>query len=242
MDMNKIEKLKQYIDESSKIVFFGGAGVSTESGIPDFRSAEGLYSEKGTKYKPEDILSHGFFYKHTEEFYKFYRDKMLYPNVKPNITHNKLVELEKNGKLLGIITQNIDGLHQMAGSKNVAELHGTVYVNHCTRCNKEYSLDEILSMENIPKCTCGGIIKPDVTLYDEQLPKEAWNNAYNWMTHADMLIVAGTSLSVYPAANLIYDFCGKHIVLINKQKISMNHLSDGDLVFECGLGEVLKYL
>lgn len=245
----KIEKLKNLIEQSNKIVFFGGAGVSTESNIPDFRSADGLYRQtnKGKEYSPEEILSAHFFKQNAKCFYDFYREKMLYPDAKPNITHKKLAELEKRGKLLGIITQNIDGLHQKAGSKNVAELHGTSLLNHCTnkRCKKEFDLEYILNYnrDSEPRCDeCGSIIKPDITLYEEMLPKDAWNKAYNWINEADLLIVGGTSLSVYPAASLIYDYQGNSIVIINKDCIKLNHLTENDLVFDCSLGEVFKHL
>lgn len=213
--MTKLEKLKQWIDESSRIVFFGGAGVSTESGIPDFRSVDGLYNQK-YQYPPETILSHTFYQRRTEEFFEFYRDKMLYPEAQPNGAHLALARLEQMGKLKAVITQNIDGLHQAAGSKKVLELHGSVLRNYCTRCHKFYDVDHILHSEGIPRCECGGVIKPDVVLYEEGLDSMTLNEAIRCIRQADMLIVGGTSLTVYPAAGLVDDYRGSKLVLINK--------------------------
>lgn len=241
-----IEKFKQLIDSSSKIVFFGGAGVSTESNIPDFRSSDGLYASNSTKLKisPEEILSYHFFKDYPSYFYEFYRDKMIYPDAEPNITHKKLVELEKTGKLLGIITQNIDGLHQKAGSTKVAELHGTATKYHCIDCNTEYDLEYILSSkEVVPVCKeCGGIVRPNITLYEETLPRKDWNQAYRWVNEADLLIIGGTSLTVYPAADLIYEYQGNSIVVINKELINITHVTENDIVFKCSLGEVFSQL
>ena len=219
MDEN-IQKLQQMIDESPRIVFFGGAGVSTESGIPDFRSVDGLYNQK-FDYPPETILSHSFFVSHTAEFYDFYRQKMICLTARPNAAHRKLAELEAAGKLTAVITQNIDGLHQMAGSKKVLELHGSVHRNYCQKCHKCYSAEEILATAGIPRCTCGGLIKPDVVLYEEQLDSETIDESLNAIIDADMLIIAGTSLTVYPAASLIHYFHGRYLVLINRDPTPM---------------------
>ncbi len=227
--------LQQMIDDSSRIVFFGGAGVSTESGIPDFRSADGLYSQK-YKYPPEQIVSHTFFTSKTEEFYEFYRDRMIYPDAKPNAAHLKLAELEKAGKLSAVITQNIDGLHQAAGSKNVIELHGSVHRNYCTRCRKFYPLSAITESPGVPRCECGGIIKPDVVLYEESLKTEDIENAVMEISRADCLIIGGTSLAVYPAAGLVRYFDGKYLIVINKSEI---HTDKGaDLVINDSIGKV----
>ena len=207
--------LKKWIDESNYIVFFGGAGVSTESNIPDFRSTDGLYNQK-YKYPPETILSHSFFVQKPEEFYDFYRDKMMYTEAQPNKAHYALAELEKQGKLKAVITQNIDGLHQKAGSCNVIELHGSVLRNYCERCHKFYGIDKIIDSEGVPMCECGGRIKPDVVLYEEGLDDNNITNAVNYIRHADMLIIGGTSLGVYPAAGLIDYYSGDKLVLINK--------------------------
>lgn len=215
--MNKIEKLAQIMKDSSNIVFFGGAGVSTESGLKDFRSKDGLYHEK-YDYPPEEILSHHFFLENTKEFYKFYKDKMNSLNYKPNITHYVLAKLEEKGLLKAIITQNIDGFHQMAGSKNVLELHGSILRNYCMKCNKFYDAEYIFSKEDIPKCSCGGIIKPEVVLYEEPLDNEILKQAVKEISKADTLIIGGTSLNVYPAAGLINYFQGKNLILINKEK------------------------
>lgn len=229
-------RLEKLINQSNNIVFFGGAGVSTESGIPDFRSTDGLYNLK-YPYPPEKILSHSFFFEHTEEFYNFYRDKMLYPNVKPNKAHYALAKLENEGKLKAVITQNIDNLHQKAGSKNVLELHGSVYRNFCTKCRKFYSIDAIINSTGIPRCSCGGIIKPDVVLYDEQLDNAVISNSLYALQKADLLIIGGTSLNVYPAAGMIDFFGGKDIVVINKTPTSAD--KKASLVFTNPIGEVL---
>lgn len=237
--MNKIEILAQMIKSSSNTVFFGGAGVSTESGLKDFRSKDGLYHEK-YKYPPEEILSHHFFLENQEEFYKFYRDKLNSLNYQPNITHIVLAKLEQKGLLNTIITQNIDGFHQMAGSKNVIELHGSVLRNYCMKCRKFYDAKKVFSTQGIPKCSCGGIIKPDVVLYEEPLNEKDLENAINKVKEAELLIIGGTSLNVYPAAGLINYFKGKHLVLINKEKTSYDTLCD--LVIYDNIGKVMKEL
>ena len=212
----KRRQFQQWIDESSKIVFFGGAGVSTESGIPDFRSTDGLYNMQ-FKYPPETIISRSFFDRDPEEFYRFYRDKMLFPDAKPNAAHLKLAELERAGKLKAVVTQNIDGLHQAAGSGVVYELHGSVHRNYCMKCRQFYDLDFIYHSQGIPKCrVCGGIVKPDVVLYEENLDEETMEAAVLAISRADMLIIGGTSLAVYPAAGLIRYYQGDKLVLINK--------------------------
>lgn len=235
----KIEKLQQMIDESSNIVFFGGAGVSTESGIPDFRSVDGLYNQK-YDYPPETILSHTFYLQKTEEFYRFYRDKMLCLSAKPNKAHLKLAELERAGKLAAVITQNIDGLHQAAGSKVVWELHGSVLRNYCTSCHKFYDAQYILQSTGVPKCECGQIIKPDVVLYEEGLDQRTLSESVRAIQNADMLIIGGTSLAVYPAAGLIDYFSGEHLVVINRSKTARDTTADLAI---CGgdvsIGEVL---
>lgn len=228
--------LQEIFDESKKIVFFGGAGVSTESGIPDFRSKDGLYNQK-YDYPPEEILSHTFFMNHTEEFYRFYRDKMLIDGIEPNIAHKKLAEAEAKGKLLGIVTQNIDGLHQKAGSKTVFELHGSVHRNYCTKCGKFYDAQFIKDNKPLPICECTGIVKPDVVLYEEGLDNEIIKGAVNAIAHADTMIVAGTSLNVYPAAGLVNYFTGKYIVLINRDETPFD--SSADLVIHDSIGKVL---
>ena len=233
----KIEKLKKIINESNNIVFFGGAGVSTESGIPDFRSKDGLYNQK-YKYPPEEILSHTFFMRETEEFYKFYKEKMNSLKYEPNITHKKLAELENEGKLKAVITQNIDGLHQKAGSKNVLELHGSVLRNYCMKCNKFYNAEYVFESEGIPKCNCGGIIKPDVVLYEEGLNQEILNNSIRAIYNADLMIVAGTSLTVYPASGLINYFRGENLVLINRDSTSFDNMAN--LVINDSLGNVFS--
>ena len=235
----KIEEFKQLLNESNNIVFFGGAGVSTESGIPDFRSKDGLYNQK-YKYPPEEILSHTFFINNTDEFFEFYKAKMNSLKYEPNITHIKLVELENKGKLNAIITQNIDGLHQKAGSKNVYELHGSVLRNYCINCNKFYSAEYVFNCKGVPKCQCGGIIKPDVVLYQEGLDDDIITNSIHAIQNSDMLIIAGTSLSVFPASGLVNYFRGENIVLINKSTTSMD--SRADLVINESLGDVFKLL
>jgi len=228
--------LQQWINESNYIVFFGGAGVSTESGIPDFRSTDGLYHQQYA-YPPETILSHTFFMRKTEEFYRFYRDKMLCLDAKPNPAHLKLAELEQVGKLKAVITQNIDGLHQAAGSKEVQELHGSVLRNYCMKCGKPYAVEDIKAGEGIPHCTCGGVIKPDVVLYEEGLDEDTINRAVHHLRKADMLIIGGTSLVVYPAAGLVNYYRGNKLVLINKSATSLD--GSADLVISAPIGEVL---
>ena len=234
---DKIFEFKKLVNESKNIVFFGGAGVSTESGIPDFRSKDGLYNQK-YDYPPEEILSHTFFINHTEEFYKFYRDKMNSLKYEPNITHIKLAELEKEGKLKAIITQNIDGLHQKAGAKNVYELHGSVLRNYCMKCHKFYDAQEVFGSSNIPKCSCGGIIKPDVVLYEEGLDDNTLRESIRAIQEADLFIVAGTSLTVYPASGLINYYNGNHLVLINRDKTPYDNYAN--LVINETLGKVFK--
>ncbi len=229
--------LQSMIDESSRIVFFGGAGVSTESGIPDFRSADGLYNQK-YRYPPEQIISHSFFLRDPEEFYRFYRDRMIYQEAKPNAAHLKLAELERAGKLSAVITQNIDGLHTAAGSKNVIELHGSVHRNHCMKCGKSYGLDFIMSTHGVPKCECGGIVKPDVVLYEEPLDENCINRAINAISEADMLIIGGTSLAVQPAAGLIRFFNGRRLAVINKTPTSAD--DEADIVINASIGEALS--
>ncbi|MEG0805735.1 MAG: NAD-dependent protein deacylase [Lachnospiraceae bacterium] len=233
----EIEELNRIIKESKKIVFFGGAGVSTESGIPDFRSVDGLYHQS-YEFPPETILSHTFYKRHTEEFYDFYRNRMLYLDAKPNAAHMKLARLEGRGKLTAIVTQNIDGLHQAAGSKHVLELHGSVHRNYCTKCNALYSAKELLEGEGIPKCSCGGIIKPDVVLYEEALNQKTMIEAIAAIQEADTLIVGGTSLSVYPAAGMIDYFHGKHLILINKTATEMDQRAE--LVIQEGIASVFS--
>lgn len=228
--------LQSMIDESSRIVFFGGAGVSTESGIPDFRSADGLYSQK-YRYPPEQIISHSFFMRDTEEFYRFYRDRMIYPEARPNAAHLKLAELERAGKLTAVITQNIDGLHSAAGSQNVIELHGSVHRNHCMKCGKPFGLEYILSVPGVPRCNCGGIVKPDVVLYEEPLDEDCINRAINAISEADMLIIGGTSLAVQPAAGLIRFFNGRRLAVINKTPTSAD--DEADIVINASIGEAL---
>ena len=234
--MNNVNELQKLVDKSQNIVFFGGAGVSTESGIPDFRSVDGLYNQK-YDYPPEEILSHTFFERHTDEFYRFYRDKMLCLDKKPNKAHLKLAELEKAGKLSAVVTQNIDGLHQAAGSKRVYELHGSVLRNYCRKCRKFYAAEFIKESDGVPKCECGGVIKPDVVLYEEGLDDSVVSGALNAITQADLLIIAGTSLTVYPAAGFIRYFNGDKIVLINRDSTPFD--SQADLVIHDKVGEVL---
>ena len=228
--------LQSMIDESSRIVFFGCAGVSTESGIPDFRSADGLYSQK-YRYPPEQIISHSFFMRDPEEFYRFYRDRMIYPEARPNAAHLKLAELERAGKLTAVITQNIDGLHSAAGSQNVIELHGSVHRNHCMKCGKPFGLEYILSVPGVPRCNCGGIVKPDVVLYEEPLDEDCINRAINAISEADMLIIGGTSLAVQPAAGLIRFFNGRRLAVINKTPTSAD--DEADIVINAIIGEAL---
>ena len=237
--MNTFEQLQEVIDNSRRIVFFGGAGVSTESGIPDFRSVDGLYNQK-YDYPPEEILSHTFFERKPEEFFRFYRDKMLALDKKPNAAHLKLAELEKAGKLLAVVTQNIDGLHQAAGSRKVFELHGSVLRNYCRRCRRFYSAQFIKDREGVPTCECGGVIKPDVVLYEEGLDDSTVNGALSAIMQADTLIIAGTSLTVYPAAGFIRYFRGDTVVLINRDKTPFD--SRADLVYHEKVGELLGKL
>lgn len=237
--MDKIEELQKLIDESSHIVFFGGAGVSTESGIPDFRSCDGIYNQK-YDYPPEIILSHTFFINNPEYFYKFYRDKMLYLDAKPNAAHIALAKLEKKKKLKAVITQNIDGLHQKAGSNVVLELHGSIYRNYCMKCGKSYGIESILNCSGVPKCECGGIIKPDVVLYEEPLDEYIISMAAAYTQSADVFIVGGTSLSVYPAAGFVYQYMGDKLVLINKSKTQIDNRAC--LIFDENIGEVFSKL
>lgn len=234
--MSERETLKKWLEESDNIVFFGGAGVSTESKIPDFRSTDGLYNQQYA-YPPETILSHSFYMKNTEEFYRFYRNKMLFPEAEPNRAHKALAKLEEMGKLKAVVTQNIDGLHQKAGSREVLELHGSVLRNYCMRCGKFYGLDAVLNSEGIPKCQCQGTIKPDVVLYEEGLDQQTIQKAVAYIAGADVLIIGGTSLTVYPAASLIDYYRGKKLVLINKSVTPMD--SRADLVISGPIGEVL---
>ena len=234
--MEAEKQLKSWIEESGNIVFFGGAGVSTESGIPDFRSQDGLYHQQ-YDYPPEEILSLSFYMKNPEEFYRFYRNKMLAPGAKPNKAHLALAKLEREGRLKAVITQNIDGLHQAAGSREVLELHGSVHRNHCLRCGKFYGLEAIENSSGIPRCSCGGMIKPDVVLYEEGLDMDVLNRAVNYISRADVLIVGGTSLTVYPAAGLIDYYRGHKLVLINRDATALD--SRADLVISGKIGEVL---
>lgn len=235
------EKLQQFVEiinHSDNIVFFGGAGVSTESGIPDFRSVDGLYNQQ-YQYPPETILSHSFFMQNPHEFYRFYRNKMIYKDAKPSTTHLALAKLEQKGKLKAVITQNIDGLHQAAGSKNVIELHGTVLKNHCMSCGQFYDLDAVMSGENIPRCNrCGGMIKPDVVLYEEGLDEKDLRNAVRYISEAEVLIVGGTSLGVYPAAGLINYYQGDKLILINKSQTAFD--KKADLLINDALGTVFQ--
>lgn len=233
--MGELEKLKEWIAKSDNIVFFGGAGVSTESGIPDFRSVDGLYNQQ-YDYPPETIISHSFYKKNPEEFYRFYKNRMLYPDALPNAAHRALAGLEKQGKLRAVITQNIDGLHQAAGSMEVMELHGSVHRNYCTRCRQFYSLDDILALDGVPRCSCGGIIKPDVVLYEEGLDQAILQKSIAHISHADVLIVGGTSLTVYPAAGLLNYFQGNKLVLINKSVTPAD--TRADLVVSGKIGEI----
>ncbi len=235
----KIERLKKIVADSDNIVFFGGAGVSTESGIPDFRSVDGLYNQK-YKYPPEVMVSHSFYVNHTDEFFEFYRNKMLALDAKPNAAHLKLAELEEKGKLTAVVTQNIDGLHQKAGSKNVYELHGSVHRNYCLRCHRSYSADYIKHSDGVPHCDCGGLIKPDVVLYEEGLDDATVSGALRAIANADCLMVAGTSLNVYPAASFIRYFSGKYFVLINRDATPADGYAD--LVIHDKVGEVLSQI
>lgn len=233
----EIEKLQELIDKYHKIVFFGGAGVSTESGIPDFRSVDGLYNQK-YDYPPETILSHTFFCGHPEEFYRFYRDKMLALDAKPNAAHLKLAGLEQAGKLTGVVTQNIDGLHQKAGSRHVMELHGSVHRNYCMRCGRFYNAEYMLHSEGVPTCECGGIIKPDVVLYEEGLDNDVVRDAVTTIAQADVMIIGGTSLAVYPAASLLDYFRGDALALINKGATPQD--KNADLLIQQPIGQVFS--
>ena len=233
--MDKIRQLQDMINESNRIVFFGGAGVSTESNIPDFRSADGLYKQK-YRYSPEQIVSHSFFMQHTEEFYDFYKEKMMFLDAKPNKAHLKLAELEAAGKLTAVITQNIDGLHQAAGSKNVLELHGSIHRNYCMRCKKQYSARFVKESKGIPTCDCGGTIRPDVVLYEEGLDNQIIQKSIRAISEADMLIIGGTSLIVYPAAGLIDYYRGNKLVVINMSVTSQD--KNADLVIQEPIGKV----
>lgn len=230
-------KLKEMVEQSDNIVFFGGAGVSTESGIADFRSVDGLYSQK-YKFPPETILSHSFFEKYPEEFYRFYRDKLVIKNVKPNITHIRLAQLEAEGKLKAVITQNIDGLHQAAGSKNVLELHGSVHRCYCSSCGKSYDEDYINDGTGIPRCSCGGVVRPDVVLYEEGLDSQVLEKSVHYIRHADMVIVGGTSLVVYPAAGLLNYYKGNKLVLANRDATARD--DSAQLVLRQNLGEIFS--
>ncbi|MBE6964360.1 MAG: NAD-dependent protein deacylase [Ruminococcaceae bacterium] len=234
-----IQMLKEFTDAARRIVFFGGAGVSTESGIPDFRSTGGLYHQEW-KYPPEVILSHTFYESNPEEFFRFYRAKMLCPTAQPNAAHRKLAEWEANGKLSAVVTQNIDGLHQAAGSRRVLELHGSVHRNYCERCGKFHNLDFILRTEGVPRCDCGGTVKPDVVLYEEGLDQQTMSDAIRAISEADLLIIGGTSLNVYPAAGLIHYFRGDRLVLINKSAVARDLTAS--LVLTAPIGEVLSQL
>ncbi|MBQ5869441.1 MAG: NAD-dependent protein deacylase [Lachnospiraceae bacterium] len=234
--MTECETLKKWLAESKNIVFFGGAGVSTESNIPDFRSTDGLYNQQYA-YPPETILSHTFYMRKTEEFYRFYRNKMLFPDAEPNRAHKALAKLEAEGRLKAVVTQNIDGLHQKAGSKEVMELHGSVLRNYCQRCGKFHGIEAILHSDGVPKCECGGTIKPDVVLYEEGLDQHTIQRSVYHISNADVLIIGGTSLTVYPAAGLIDYYNGNKLVLINKSVTAMD--SRADLVISGPIGEIL---
>lgn len=230
-------RLRRLVDASEAIVFFGGAGVSCESGIPDFRSTDGLYHQE-YRWPPEEILSHDFFERRPEEFFRFYRDKMLYPQAEPNAAHLALARLEQAGKLKAVVTQNIDGLHQAAGSKNVLELHGSVHRNHCTRCGAFYTLDDVLRSEGVPRCGCGGVIKPDVVLYEESLDSDVLEKAIRHIMAADLMIVGGTSLAVYPAAGLLQYYDGLDLVLINKTETPYDRRAS--LIIREPIGQVMS--
>ncbi len=233
----EIEQLQHMIDKSSRIVFFGGAGVSTESGIPDFRSADGIYHQK-YKYSPEQVVSHTFFMRYPEAFYEFYKEKMMALDAKPNPAHMKLAELEKAGKLTAVVTQNIDGLHQAAGSRNVYELHGSIHRNYCMKCGKFYDAEYVKNYDGVPRCECGGMIKPDVVLYEESLDQNTIQEAVRAISQADMLIIGGTSLVVYPAAGFIDYFRGKSLAVINKSETARSVRAD--LTIAAPIGEVMS--
>ena len=231
------EQLQKMIDESSRIVFFGGAGVSTESGIPDFRSADGIYHQQ-YKYSPEQVVSHTFFMRYPEAFYEFYKEKMMALDAKPNPAHRKLAELEKAGKLTAVVTQNIDGLHQAAGSRNVYELHGSIHRNYCMKCGEFYDAEYVKNYDGVPRCECGGMIKPDVVLYEEGLDQNTIQGAVRAISQADMLIIGGTSLVVYPAAGFIDYFRGKYLAVINKSETARSVRAD--LTIAAPIGEVMS--
>ena len=235
--MDDLSTLKSWIQESKRIVFFGGAGVSTESGIPDFRSVDGLYHQK-FDYPPETVLSHSFFYSHTDDFYRFYREKMLVTDIAPNRAHLALARLERMGKLSAVVTQNIDGLHQKAGSRRVYELHGSIHRSHCQRCGKFFTAEDIQKTAGVPRCTCGGLIKPDVVLYEEQLDGDCIEGAIGAIAESDLLIVGGTSLTVYPASGLIRYYRGDRLVLINRDETPYDHTAN--LIFRESIGAVLE--
>ena len=239
--MSKVKQLQQIIDQSSNIVFFGGAGVSTESGIPDFRSENGIFKSL-EKYgdTPENLVSHTYYLDHTEEFFKYYKENLIFKDAEPNPAHIALANLEKNNKLKAVVTQNIDGLHQKAGSKEVLELHGSIHRNYCQICGKKYSLNHILESEGIPRCECGGIVKPDVVLYEEPLNNAVLSFAVDYISNADTLIIGGTSLAVYPAAGLIDYFNGENLVLINKSKTPYDHLAT--IVINDAIGEIFSQI
>lgn len=237
--MTEQKVLKRWIEESGNIVFFGGAGVSTESGIPDFRSQDGLYHQE-YQYPPETIISHSFYKKHPEEFFRFYKDRMVFTGAKPNAAHRVLARWEEEGKLRAVVTQNIDGLHQAAGSREVMELHGSIHRNYCTRCGRFYGLEEILAMDGVPRCGCGGTIKPDVVLYEEGLDQGILQKAVSYIRHADMLIIGGTSLVVYPAAGLVNYYQGNKLVIVNKSVTPVDN--QADLVVTGKIGEVFSKL
>ena len=237
--MEQLEQLRKWVNESNNIVFFGGAGVSTESGIPDFRSVDGLYHQQ-YDYPPETILSHTFYRKKTDEFYRFYRAKMLCLDAGPNAAHLKLAQWEQEGKLRAVITQNIDGLHQAAGSREVLELHGSVLRNYCEECGRFYDVEYIVSSEGVPRCSCGGGIKPDVVLYEEGLDQETLTNAVRYISEADVLIVGGTSLAVYPAAGLLDYYHGNKLVLVNKTPTPRDSIAD--LIVQGSIGEIFSQL
>ena len=235
----KIEQLKKWVAESDNIVFFGGAGVSTESGIPDFRSVDGLYNQQW-KYPPETILSHSFFERYPEEYYRFHRAKLVIDGVKPNRAHLRLAELEREGKLRAVITQNIDGLHQAAGSKNVLELHGSILRAYCSLCRMPYPADKMNHGEGVPRCKCGGVIRPDIVLYEEQLDEDVLAKSVHYLRNADVLIVGGTSLNVYPAAGLINYYRGNKLVLVNLSETPYD--SCADLIIHEKIGEVFSQI
>lgn len=237
MNLEKLEKLQEIISHAEKLVFFGGAGISTESGIPDFRSVDGLYHLK-YDVPPEQILSHSYFMKHTKKFFDFYRDKMLYLNAEPNPAHLKLAELEEKGILSAVVTQNIDGLHQLAGSQKVYELHGSVHRNYCMRCGRAFDVNFILESENIPHCDCGGTVKPDVVLYEESLPDKTVEKAVKAIADADVLIVGGTSLNVYPAAGFLGYFHGRHLIILNREATQADSMAE--LCIRDNIAEVME--